>query len=89
MQMLDAPYGDYFRVESQWVVAAKGETRCTVRVCAKAVFSKSTILKGTISSRTLSGMTESFGGWMKSAHAMVDKLGLNTNKDNVRRWQHV
>ncbi len=84
MQMLDAPYGDYFRVESQWVVAAKGDTRCTVRVCAKAVFSKSTILKSTISSRTLSGMTESFGGWVKNAHALVEKLGLNKENISVR-----
>jgi hypothetical protein len=76
MQMLDAPYGDYFRVESQWVVQSKGDSKCTVRVCAKAVFSKSTILKSTISSRTLSGMTESFGVWMKNAHALLEKSGI-------------
>lgn len=73
MQMLDAPYGDYFRVESQWVIQAIEDGRSSARVSAKAVFSKSTMLKGTISSRTLSGMTESFGVWMKNAHALLER----------------
>lgn len=76
MQMLDAPYGDYFRVESHWTIASKGAHACTVNIKANAVFSKSTLLKGTISSRTLSGMTEGFGVWVKNAKALIENKGL-------------
>ena len=74
MNMLDAPYGDYFRVESQWIVALKEDQKSSnVRISAKAVFSKSTIMKGTISSRTLSGMTESFKFWLSKAREVLNQ----------------
>ena len=73
MNMLDAPYGDYFRVESQWVVTAKEDKKCLVKISAKAVFSKSTMLKSTISSKTLQGMTESFTLWVKLAREDLNR----------------
>lgn len=72
MSMLDAPYGDYFRVESQWIITQRKEGKsCNVKISAKAVFSKSTMMKGTISSRTLSGMTESFKLWLVKARDLI------------------
>jgi hypothetical protein len=72
MSMLDAPYGDYFRVESQWIVVLREDKKSSnVKISAKAVFSKSTIMKGTISSRTLTGMTESFKMWLSKAREVI------------------
>ncbi len=72
MSMLDAPYGDYFRVESQWIIVLRDDQKSSnVKISAKAVFSKSTIMKSTISSRTLTGMTESFKFWLGKARDVV------------------
>ena len=72
MNMLDAPYGDYFRVESQWIINLNEDgTSSHIRISAKAVFMKSTMMKGTISSRTLAGMTESFKFWITQARALI------------------
>ncbi len=74
MNMLDAPYGDYFRVESQWIITMRDDQKSSnVKISAKAVFSKSTIMKGTISSRTLSGMTESFKFWLSKARDLLNQ----------------
>jgi hypothetical protein len=85
MNMLDAPYGDYFRVESQWIISLKDDQKsCNVKISAKAVFSKSTIMKGTISSRTLSGMTESFKFWLSKAKEVLQaKNGAGSSPPRV------
>lgn len=82
--MLDAPYCDYFRVETQWVVASTSASpqQCSVGVSAAAVFSKSTLLKSTIRSKTLSGMKESLALWIKLAKINIKKtVGIAVKGD--------
>ena len=80
MNMLDAPYGDYFRVESQWMINLNPDGQSShVRISAKAVFMKSTMMKGTISSRTLAGMTESFKFWISKARDLIAKKSPKKN----------
>jgi hypothetical protein len=62
--MLDAPYADHFRVESQMTFSATGASGCSAVARAKPIFSKSTMLESTITKKTLSGMTKSAKQWM-------------------------
>ncbi len=80
--LLDAPYGDHFRVESQWLFAASGGGGCSADVKAKPMFSKSTMLESTITKKTLSGMKESLEQWMNQAK---DKATGGPSGDKVNK----
>lgn len=76
VQMLDAPYGDYFTCETKWVVEAIDSSSSSVLVYATAAFSKSTWLEGTIRKKTLEGILESTELWIKLAKETIRQSGI-------------
>jgi len=69
--MLDAPFGDRFRVESIIEATATGPTSCNVTIRCKPVFSAKSMLEGTITKKTMSGMRESMQQWCDMAKERV------------------
>ncbi|KAM7250666.1 hypothetical protein ACFE04_022549 [Oxalis oulophora] len=76
----DGPYGDCFRIESQWFIKAddddEEEDTCTVLVYAHVTFTKRTIWKEGIMEEMLVEGKRTCEVWVSMAHEMLTKMGI-------------